>query len=281
MKREVDIVVISDVHLGTYGSRAKELLQYLNSINPKTLILNGDFIDIWRFKKNYFPASHHKVIERIVSMISNGTNVIYITGNHDEMLRKFVDLKISNFELTNKKILKINGKKLWIFHGDVFDNLVHHSKWLAKLGGYGYDLLIMINSVINFIFEKSGKEKLSLSKKVKAGVKNAVKFINDFEKTAAGIAIENEYDYVICGHIHQPVMKKYEIDNKSVNYLNSGDWIENLTSLEYDGNNWRIYQYNPEDYKETAKIDDYIGNIQNQKDILSLINDVKGVLVPN
>lgn len=279
MKREVDIVVISDVHLGTYGSRAKELLQYLNSINPKTLILNGDFIDIWRFSKNYFPKSHHKVIERIVNMISTGTNVIYITGNHDEMLRKFVDFKISNFELTNKKILNINGKKVWIFHGDVFDNLVHHSKWLAKLGGYGYDLLIMINSAINYILEKSGKGKLSLSKKVKAGVKNAVKFINDFEKTAAGIALENEYDYVICGHIHQPVIKKYESGNKSVNYLNSGDWIENLTALEYNDNSWKIYQYNPDSFRETAPIDEYIGRISTHTDISSLINDVKGILV--
>jgi UDP-2,3-diacylglucosamine pyrophosphatase LpxH len=278
MKREVEVVVISDVHLGTYGAKAKELLQYLNSVQPKKLILNGDFIDIWRFKKNYFPKSHHKVIERIVNMISSGTNVIYITGNHDEMLRKFVDFKISNFELTNKKILDLNGKEVWMFHGDVFDNLVHHSKWLAKLGGYGYDLLIMINSVINYLLEKTGQGKFSLSKRVKAGVKNAVKFISDFEKTAAGIAIEKGYDYVVCGHIHQPVMKKYSSNGKSVVYLNSGDWIENLTSLEYN-NEWTIYQYNPNDFKDRNTYEEYSDNININTDILSLINDVKGVAV--
>jgi UDP-2,3-diacylglucosamine pyrophosphatase LpxH len=279
MKREVEVVVISDVHLGTYGAKAKELLQYLNSVQPKKLILNGDFIDIWRFKKNYFPKSHHKVIERIVNMISSGTNVIYITGNHDEMLRKFVDFKISNFELTNKKILDLNGKEVWMFHGDVFDNLVHHSKWLAKLGGYGYDLLIMINSVINYLLEKTGQGKFSLSKRVKAGVKNAVKFISDFEKTAAGIAIEKGYDYVVCGHIHQPVMKKYSSNGKSVVYLNSGDWIENLTSLEYNNNEWTIYQYNPNDFKDRNTYEEYSDNININTDILSLINDVKGVAV--
>jgi UDP-2,3-diacylglucosamine pyrophosphatase LpxH len=125
--REVELVVISDVHLGTYGSRAEELNAYLKTIKPKTLILNGDIIDIWQFSKRYFPLSHLKVIKRITSLVSEGVEVYYITGNHDEMLRKFKGFKVGSFEIVNKVILDLNGKKTWFFHGDVFDVTMKHS----------------------------------------------------------------------------------------------------------------------------------------------------------
>ena len=164
-KRKVDVVVISDVHLGTYGCHAEELSLYLSSIKPKKLILNGDIVDIWQFNKRYFPASHLKVIRKILSLASNGTEVIYITGNHDEMLRKFSDTSIGNFSIVNKLILELDGKKAWIFHGDVFDISIRQAKWLAKLGGYGYDLLILLNRFINWNLARFGREKYSLSKK--------------------------------------------------------------------------------------------------------------------
>lgn len=238
-----DIVVISDVHLGTYGAHAKELLNYLQSIETQTLIINGDFIDIWQFRKNYFPASHLQVIKKIIEMASTGTKVVYITGNHDEMLRKFTDIEFGNIEICNKKILEINGKKIWIFHGDVFDHSVHHSKWIAKLGGYGYDFLIRLNAVTNFILAKFGKEKYSFSKKIKSSVKKAVKFIGDFEKIASELAVSNHYDAVICGHIHQPCIKSFENHKGKTQYMNSGDWVENLSALELDHNGWKIFQY--------------------------------------
>jgi UDP-2,3-diacylglucosamine pyrophosphatase LpxH len=238
-----DIVVISDVHLGTYGAHAKELLNYLQSIETQTLIINGDFIDIWQFRKNYFPASHLQVIKKIIEMASTGTKVVYITGNHDEMLRKFSDIEFGNIEICNKKILEINGKKIWIFHGDVFDHSVHHSKWIAKLGGYGYDFLIRLNAVTNFILAKFGKEKYSFSKKIKSSVKKAVKFIGDFEKIASELAVSNHYDAVICGHIHQPCIKSFENHKGKTQYMNSGDWVENLSALELDHNGWKIFQY--------------------------------------
>lgn len=238
-----DIVVISDVHLGTYGAHAKELLNYLESLHTKTLIINGDFIDIWQFRKNFFPASHLQVIKKIIEMASNGTNVVYITGNHDEMLRKFTDIKFGNIEICNKKILEIHGKKIWVFHGDVFDHSVHHSKWIAKLGGYGYDFLIRLNAFTNFILAKLGKEKYSFSKKIKSSVKKAVKFIGDFEKIASELAVSNHYDAVICGHIHQPCIKNFENNKGKTLYMNSGDWVENLSALELDHNGWKIFQY--------------------------------------
>ena len=255
-KRKVEVVVISDVHLGTYGCHAKELLEYLKSINPKTIILNGDIIDIWQFNKRYWPKAHMKVLKFLIGWISEGKEIYYITGNHDEMLRKFVDFEMGSFSIKNKVVLELDGKKAWFFHGDVFDVTMEHSKWLAKLGAKGYDLLILINKLVNNISEFLGKEKISLSKKIKDSVKSAVKFINNFEQIATNIAIQNKFDFVVCGHIHQPIIKDVVTSEGEVTYLNSGDWIENLTALEYNNKKWSLYKYNDvhyekEDIKET------------------------------
>jgi len=257
-KREVDIVVISDVHLGTYGCQAKELLRYLKSIKPKILILNGDIIDIWQFSKSYFPEAHTKVLRRILKFVTEGVPVYYLTGNHDEMLRKFADFNMGSFQLSNKVILNIDGKKAWIFHGDVFDVTMQHSKWLAKLGAVGYDTLIIINSMVNWCLTTIGRQKMSFSQKIKAKFKDAVKFIDQFEQTAADLAVEKKYDYVICGHIHQAEIRQiYATDStSSVLYLNSGDWVESLTSLEYLNGEWKIYHYKADDYKIEVEDDD-------------------------
>lgn len=249
-KRILEIVVISDVHLGTYGCHSKELLNYLQNIKPKKLIINGDFIDIWQFRKSYFPQSHLKVIKKIIDLATKGTSVYYITGNHDEMLRKFSDFHLGNISLADKLLLEIDGKKAWIFHGDVFDSSVNHSKWIAKLGGIGYDYLILLNRLINWFLIGFKKEPFSFSKKIKASVKKAVKFISDFEKTATDLAISKKYDYVICGHIHEPKIVTYKNEKGQVTYLNSGDWIENLTALEYHKKRWRLYRH-----KETSAME--------------------------
>lgn len=266
--RNLDIVVISDVHLGTYGCMANELLDYLHSIQTKTLILNGDFVDIWEFDKDYFPKAHLQVIKKVVDFSTKGCKVIYITGNHDELLRKFTDFNLGDFQLTNKKLLTINDKTIWIFHGDVFDASVQHSKWIAKLGGYGYDFLIRLNAITNWILQKFGKEKYSFSKKIKASVKNAVKYIGDFEKTAAELAIDKGYDFVICGHIHQPQMRQVTVNGKSTMYLNSGDWLENGTSLEFSDNQWKLFTYNEKDFENSHYIS------EEDKDNLSALNDL-------
>ena len=246
-KKNIDIAVISDTHLGTYGCHSSELVNYLRSINPKLLVLNGDIIDIWQFRKHFFPASHMQVIKEIFALLARGTKIVYITGNHDESLRRYSGLKLGNFQLVDKLILDIDGNKTWIFHGDVFDATTKGSaKIIAKLGGHGYDLLILFNRAINSILKFFGREKMSLSKKVKNSVKKAIKWIGDFEQTAAELAIENEYTHVICGHIHQPQIKTIKTDKGEVIYMNSGDWIENLTTLEYSNNKWEIYHYDEE-----------------------------------
>ena len=245
-KRNIRVAVISDVHLGTYGCHAKAVNRYLKSINPEILILNGDIIDIWQFSKRYWPDSHMKVIQRIFKMMTSGTKVYYLTGNHDEMLRKLTDFRIGKLELLDKLVLDLDGKKAWIFHGDVFDVSMKHSKWLAKLGAIGYDTLIVLNSIVNWVSQKMGRGKVSFSKRIKNSVKQAIKFIDDFEETATSIAIENGYDYVLCGHIHQPAIRSIKTDKGETLYLNSGDWVENLTALEYSDKKWNLYHYKDE-----------------------------------
>jgi len=161
---------------------------------------------------------------------------------------------MGSLRIVNKLILDLeNGQKAWFFHGDVFDVTMQHSKWLAKLGAVGYDTLILINRLANFISEKIFKRgKLSLSKKIKNSVKSAVKFINSFEKTAADIGISNHYDYVVCGHIHQPEMREIENEHGKIMYLNSGDWIENLTALEYVNGEWKIYKFDETEFENVA-----------------------------
>ena len=255
-KRPVDVVVISDVHLGTYGCRAKELVNYLRSITPNILILNGDIIDGWQFTKRYFPVAHMLVIKEIIQLITNGTRVFYITGNHDEMMRRYTDIQMGNFALTDKLVLEIDNKMTWIFHGDVFDHTTKGgAKFLAKLGSSGYNLLIRFNRFINFILNALGRERVSISKKVMAGVNKAVSKINDFELIAAELAIEKKYDYVICGHIHQPQKKIVETKDGKVTYLNSGDWIEHCTALEYHQSEWTIFEYNEKDFPATQTVE--------------------------
>lgn len=266
-RRKIDVVVISDVHLGTYGCHSKELLRYLKSIKPKTVILNGDIIDIWQFSKSYFPKSHMKVIKLLMNWITKGIKTYYITGNHDEMMRKFVGFKMGSFTIVNKVVLELEeSKKAWIFHGDVFDVTMQHSKWLAKLGAIGYDTLILINSFANFVSQKIFKKgKLSFSKKIKNSVKTAVKFINNFEQTAADIGISNGYDYVVCGHIHQPEMRQLSNSHGSIMYMNAGDWIENLTALEYTNGEWRIYKYSDAEFEKEQEEKEEETDLSNDK----------------
>jgi len=277
-KREVDIAVISDVHLGTYGCHAKELLKYLKSIKPKMLILNGDIIDIWQFSKRYWPETHMKVVRKLMKFVAEGVPVYYLTGNHDELLRKFADMHLGGFHLQNKLVLELDGKKAWFFHGDIFDVTMQHSKWLAKLGAVGYDSLIVINSIVNWGLNLFGQEKMSFSKKVKAQFKDAVKFINGFEQTAAELAAKNGYTYVICGHIHQPEKRTITTEDGPVTYLNSGDWVENLTALEYTNKGWSIFKYDHKDF-QTDEVEDGIlsdsEDLHSKLDINVLLQKIK------
>ncbi|MCB0696914.1 MAG: UDP-2,3-diacylglucosamine diphosphatase [Chitinophagaceae bacterium] len=270
-KREVDIVVLSDIHLGTYGCHAKELLQYLKSIKPKAVVLNGDIIDIWQFSKRYWPTTHMMVMKHLIGLVAKDIPVYFIPGNHDEMLRRFKGFQLGSLKITNKLSLKINGSKVWIFHGDVFDVVMQHSKWLAKLGAVGYDTLILINRFVNFISQKLGRGKVSLSKKIKNSVKGAVKFINNFESTVCEIAADNQFKYVICGHIHHPEIRTVVTERGPVIYMNSGDWIENLTALEYNDSKWSIYRYADDIVAQSIEINKKKQAKDNPKEMMALL----------
>ncbi|MBX2814887.1 MAG: UDP-2,3-diacylglucosamine diphosphatase [Saprospiraceae bacterium] len=241
--RNPKIVILSDLHLGTYGSHAAELVSYLSEVNPEILILNGDIIDIWQFKKKYFPPEHFKVLQCILNKILSGTCVYYLTGNHDDMLRRFGNISLGNFHLREKLTLMLNNKKYWIFHGDVFDSSIKHARWIAKLGGKAYDHLIRLNRLVNSIRSRFDLPPVSISKRIKSNVKEAVKFIGDFEETALDLAIKNGYDYVICGHIHTPTIRTHYDGQHAITYMNSGDWVENLTSLEFENDEWTLYDH--------------------------------------
>ncbi|CAH8282090.1 UDP-2,3-diacylglucosamine pyrophosphatase LpxH [Mariniflexile fucanivorans] len=273
IKRKIEIAVISDVHLGTRGCHAKDLLNYLNSIEPKKLVLNGDIIDAWQFSKRYFPKSHLKVIKKIMNMSADGVEIIYITGNHDELLRKFTGTTIGSIKIVDKLVLELHGKKAWFFHGDVFDMSMQNAKWLAKFGDYGYSALTLVNRMANWYLQRCGKERYSLSKKVKNNVKTSQKHINRYEKVISNLAIENCYDYVICGHIHEPKIKYFETKNGKTMYLNSGDWTENFTALEYQFKRWKIYYYSKDKLSPFFVEEDF--EDMNMNDLIAAITIVE------
>ena len=245
MKRNLDILVISDLHLGTYGSKATEVLTYLKTVDAKKIVINGDFVDIMLFNKNFWPNSHMKVIKYFLDLISQGKEIYYVVGNHDESLRKFLNFKIQNFKIVNQVVLDTDIGKAWFFHGDVFDFSIQ-SQWITKLAGYTYDYMIVINNWINKkIMKPLGGARLNFSKTIKSYVKNAVQYLGNFEELAAETAQKNGYKYVACGHIHSPKIKTYNVNGEDITYMNSGDWLESLSSLEFINNKWSIYEHTP------------------------------------
>lgn len=230
-------IFISDIHLGTKFSKTKELLNFLKHTESENLILVGDIVDGWAIKRKFiWPQTHSDVIQKILKKARKGTKVSFITGNHDEFIRPFVPLILGDsLNICNElDYVALNGKKYYITHGDFFDSITMTKKWLAILGDYGYDLLLHLNSVLNFLRKKIGIQKYwSLSKYVKDSVKSSVSFINDFESVLSKHAKNKGYDGIICGHIHKAEIRNID----SVEYLNCGDWVESCTAIveTYEG----------------------------------------------
>ena len=239
-KRKVEILVLSDLHLGSYGCRAEELLSYLRSVSPGQVILNGDIIDIWAFNKKYFPKAHMRVVKKLLKW-SAKVPVYYITGNHDDALRRYSPCRLGELQLVDQLSLTIDGRRHWFLHGDIFDATMKNAKWLAKLGGHGYDALIRINHLVNVSLAFFVRPRMSFSRRIKNSVKGAVNFISDFEETMGAIALHDGHEVVVCGHIHQPRIGTITTGKETIDYLNSGDWIENLSALEYNNGRWSLY----------------------------------------
>lgn len=244
LKRKVDLVIISDVHLGLFGAKATELLHYLKSIEPGRLIINGDLLDMWQFNKHLWPQSHTKVIKYLVSMVERGVRVHFLPGNHDEMMRNFLGLRMGSLSVENQLVVELKAdERAWVFHGDVFDVTMKGSKFMARFGSFCYDMMSGMDMLVNYMLRRKGRRQIFFSKRIKDWVKKVVNSASNFEETAARQALGNGYDYVVCGHIHKPEIREIEVDDQKVTYLNSGDWIVNLTSLEYHEGNWRLFRY--------------------------------------
>lgn len=227
-------LILSDIHLGINDSKAKQLLQVLDNIFVDHIILNGDIIDGWAIKRgSKIKKSHTKVINKLIKL-SNKTKITWVRGNHDDFIEEFIGTKLGNIEIVEDLIIDIANKKYFVFHGDLIDVFITKYKWLAKIGSVGYDFALFINRIYNYFRKLRGLNYYSISDKLKKSVKFATNYINDFEETAINIAKSKDCDGgVICGHIHNPEIRN--IDNML--YINSGDWIENLSAILVDSNN--------------------------------------------
>ena len=232
---------ISDVHLGTKGCQADKLLEFFKFSRSENLYLVGDIIDVWAMQKTfYWPQQHNDVIQKILRKARHGTKVFYIVGNHDEVFRKFIPMHFGDINIVNRVIHETQlGKKYLVVHGDAWDGVMKYAKWLSKLGSIAYGLLLRLNIVINFFRKLRGKSYWSLAKFLKYKVKNAVKYIGEYERTVSDYAKRKKYDGIICGHIHHAEDQNFD----GINYLNCGDWVESCTALaeKYDGTFEIIY----------------------------------------
>jgi UDP-2,3-diacylglucosamine pyrophosphatase LpxH len=223
---------ISDTHLGTRGSQAERLLDFLKHTESEFLYLVGDIIDGWQLKKRwYWPQSHNEVVQRILRLTRNGTKVYYIPGNHDEAARDYCGLDFGDVQIVNTMIhTTASGQRLLTLHGDQFDTFLYHAKWLAKLGNSAYTFLLTVNAMLNVVRRRLGFTYWSLSAYLKHKVKNAMAHIGAFEALVADEARRQEVDGVVCGHIHQAEMRQIG----AVLYCNAGDWVESCTALVED-----------------------------------------------
>ena len=236
---------ISDVHLGTRGCKADFLLDFLRHTESEYLYLVGDFIDAWQLRKSwYWNDLHNEIIRIILRKARNGTRVLYIPGNHDECFREYGEMDFGGVHLLPRRIHRAaDGRRYLVVHGDAFDGVITHARWLAKVGDGAYQFILRVNTLFNGVRRQLGFSYWSLSAYLKHKVKNAVQFISDFESVLADEARRLGVDGVICGHIHHAELR--EIDG--VIYANDGDWVESCTALvEHDDGTLEVLRWTEE-----------------------------------
>jgi UDP-2,3-diacylglucosamine pyrophosphatase LpxH len=249
MKNHYKTIVISDLHLGTNGSKAKEVIKFLKRNTCQKLILNGDIIDGWQLTKSgKWQKIHTQFFRRILKCIENNkTEVIYLRGNHDDFLDHIIPFKLGCISIQNDYILESGDKRFYVIHGDIFDSITTNLKWIAKLGDIGYTFLLWTNQTYNNYRAKKGLPYYSLSQVIKSKVKSAVSYVSKYKEQLVELAKIKKCDGIICGHIHQPALK--ELNN--IVYMNSGDWVETLSALvENDKGEWSIVYYNDDQSEE-------------------------------
>ena len=222
-------VFISDLHLGTPGCQAEALLDFLKSHTSDTLYLVGDIVDGWQLRRKwYWPQAHNDVVQKLLRRVRKGSRVVYIPGNHDEFARDFVEHHFGGIEvLEEASHTLLDGRKLWLIHGDYFDAVVQYAKWLAYVGDSLYELTLRLNRHFNRLRAKLGMRYWSLSAYLKGKVKKALNFVTDFENAVANEALKRGYQGVVCGHIHRAEIRMIN----GVLYCNDGDWVESRSAL--------------------------------------------------
>jgi len=233
--RRVRTLFLSDIHLGTRGCQADKLLDFLRHYEAETIYLVGDIVDGWQLKSAwYWPQLHNDVVQKLLRQARKGVRLIYIPGNHDEFLRDYYGTHFGGIEVVEDAVhVSADGKRYLIVHGDLFDVIIRHARWLALMGSNAYDIAIWVNTYFNSIRRAFGLTYWSLSKWAKLKVKNAMKFIGEYETTLAAEAHRRgDIDGVICGHIHHAVIR----DDLGLRYINCGDWVESCTAVVEDFN---------------------------------------------
>lgn len=249
MKTNYKTIIVSDVHLGTKGSKSKEIARFLKQFHCDNLILNGDIIDGWQLKKSgSWKRKHTRFFNRVLKMMeSQSTNVYYLRGNHDDFLDQILPLQIGRLQILADMTYESNGKTYFITHGDVFDSITTNLRWIAYLGDVGYTFLLWLNRVVNYYRYKKGLPYFSLSQFVKGKVKQAVSYVDDYESELAKMAKAKGCDGIICGHIHKAENRMID----GIHYLNSGDWVETMSALAEDHEgNWELIYFNQIDFKK-------------------------------
>ena len=225
----VRTVWISDLHLGTPGCQADALLDFLRDVECDTLYLVGDIIDGWQLRRQwYWPQTHNDVVQKLLRKARKGTRVVFVPGNHDEFARKYLGHNFGGIDVVEECVHElVDGRRLWVTHGDLFDGVIQHAKWLAYLGDQAYEFTLKLNRYLNSCRARLGLPYWSLSRYLKFKVKRAVSYVGDFEAAVAREARSRGLDGVVCGHIHHAEMRTVE----GVLYCNDGDWVESLTAL--------------------------------------------------
>jgi UDP-2,3-diacylglucosamine pyrophosphatase LpxH len=227
--RDLRSVFISDVHLGTRGAQTERLMDFLERIEPDHLYLVGDILDFWKGRSGwYWPRINNQLVQKVVDLANNGTRVVFIPGNHDEVLRDYVGSEFNGVVVERDTVHEAaDGSRYLVLHGDEFDSVVMHNKWVAYLGGEAYNFLLVVNRWFNYVRRRLGFRYWSLSAFLKHKVKNAANYIASFEQAVAREAKERGADGVICGHIHKAEVSRIQ----DVTYGNCGDWVESCTAL--------------------------------------------------
>jgi UDP-2,3-diacylglucosamine pyrophosphatase LpxH len=230
---KVRSLFISDVHLGCGFSRSRELFEFLGRFEPDHLYLVGDIVDGWKLKRNFvWSDTASFVVRRILGMLKRGTRVFYVTGNHDEFLRGFSPHAFGNIELADEFVHETaSGRRLLVIHGDRFDQVTRHARWVYHLGDRAYTAALHVNSWMNTARRALGYPHWSFSAALKKKVKTAVNFINDFEGFVARYTEQQGCDGVVCGHIHVPAVRRIG----AIDYYNCGDWVEHCSALVEHG----------------------------------------------